>query len=228
MTSQEKLIPSDDRDRGILTPDDRKFLKGKKEYSSVQSERDVRYRIRKRIKNGILDFSLLFAHLDKNDRKQVFSNYNAPEKFRDDEAGFTSEDVEELLSSTMFANSVSNTIAFLYLGVTDVGEDIIPVIKSAIHDAEENKGYLVDELTVKIEIGKTEPDTEKLADKFRKGEPLSKEELGILLKSGEIEIEGTQLDEIFGQLASELTEEIDDGSLDIGFKSSNEDKDDQS
>jgi len=227
MTSQEKLMPSDDRDRGILTPDDRKFLKGEKEYSNVQSERDARYRIRKRIKNGILDFSLLFAHLDKNDREQVFSNYNPPRKFRDEDEGFTSADVEDLFNSTTFANSISNTIAFLYLGVTDVGEDIIPIIKSAISDAEENRGYLVEDLTVKIEIGKTEPDTEILAKKFREGEPLSKEELGILVKSGEIEIEGTQLDEIFSQLASELTEEIDEGSVEIGFKSSDGTEGDQ-
>lgn len=60
------------RDRGILSPADREYLHGRKEDLTEQSKRDTRYRIRKRVENGIYDMALLAKNLDPDDRKQIF------------------------------------------------------------------------------------------------------------------------------------------------------------
>jgi len=63
---------TDERPRGILSPADRRFLRGEADLQSEQSAYDARYRIRQRLRNALLDFSLLFEHLDDRDREQVF------------------------------------------------------------------------------------------------------------------------------------------------------------
>jgi len=60
-----------DRPRGILTPADRQFLKGETDYSSGQSERDARYRIRERFYNGILDLEIALRELESRDISMV-------------------------------------------------------------------------------------------------------------------------------------------------------------
>ena len=61
-----------DRPRGILTPSDRDFLLGLKTDYTEHSKKQKRNRIRRRVRNAILDFSILFEHLDERDRKTVF------------------------------------------------------------------------------------------------------------------------------------------------------------
>ncbi len=60
-----------DRARGILTPADRRFLRGDTEYANDQSERDARYRIRERLFNGILDFEVALRGLESRDISMV-------------------------------------------------------------------------------------------------------------------------------------------------------------
>lgn len=60
--------------RGFLTADDRAYLKGDKEYTSEGTEFNTRRRIRRRARQGFVDFALLFRHMNENDRKQVFKN----------------------------------------------------------------------------------------------------------------------------------------------------------
>lgn len=69
----------DKRGRGILTPEDRAYLRGETEYEHQQSEINTRKRIRSRLRNAILDFTLLFEHLDDSDRQQVFEQLKKEE-----------------------------------------------------------------------------------------------------------------------------------------------------
>lgn len=216
MPDTGNLLPGDERDRGVLTPDDRRYLRGEKEYANVQSERDVRYRIRKRIHNAILDFSILFHHLQERDRQQVFKRYLPPDQDKI-ESGITREDFQNLVEGSMFANSVSSTIAFLYLGITDLDQSFEPVLTQAIKDAEEERGYLVRKISTSIDIGRREPDVKELASRFTQGEPLSKDELEILIRSDEFGIDSQDLDHIFERLAEQLTEEGDESSIGNDF-----------
>lgn len=61
-----------ERPRGILTPSDREFLLGRKTDYTEHSKKQKRNRIRRRVRNAILDFSILFEHLEERDRNTVF------------------------------------------------------------------------------------------------------------------------------------------------------------
>jgi len=62
-----------DRDRGVLTEADREYLRGEKELSEG-SEFNTKRRIRRRVKNALLDFSILFDHLDQEERRKIFTS----------------------------------------------------------------------------------------------------------------------------------------------------------
>lgn len=56
-----------DRDRGILSVDDRKMLMGEKEYKHRQSKVNAKSRIRSRLRMGILDLYLILREMDPED-----------------------------------------------------------------------------------------------------------------------------------------------------------------
>jgi hypothetical protein len=69
----EGIAYSADRERGILTPSDREFLLGRKTDYTEHSKKQKRNRIRRRLRNAILDFSIIFEHLEDRDRETVFN-----------------------------------------------------------------------------------------------------------------------------------------------------------
>jgi succinate dehydrogenase flavin-adding protein (antitoxin of CptAB toxin-antitoxin module) len=69
----EGLAYSADRGRGILTPSDREFLLGRQTDYTEHSKKQKRNRIRRRLRNALLDFTILFDHLEERDRKTVFN-----------------------------------------------------------------------------------------------------------------------------------------------------------
>lgn len=73
----EDLAFDPERDRGILTPSDRAFLLGRKTDYTEHSKKQKRNRIRRRVRNAILDFTILFEYLDERDRKTVFDPEDA-------------------------------------------------------------------------------------------------------------------------------------------------------
>ncbi|MFC6823502.1 hypothetical protein [Halopelagius fulvigenes] len=70
--ADDALAYSADRERGILTPSDREFLLGRKTDYTEHSKKQKRNRIRRRLRNAILDFTILFDHLEDRDRETVF------------------------------------------------------------------------------------------------------------------------------------------------------------
>ncbi|PSQ25779.1 hypothetical protein BRD03_11825 [Halobacteriales archaeon QS_9_68_17] len=68
------MTDNDSRDRGILTPADRAFLRGEAAHESDQSAYDARYRIRKRLRDAAFDLALLFEHMEPRDRDRVFAD----------------------------------------------------------------------------------------------------------------------------------------------------------
>ncbi|MFA9517723.1 hypothetical protein ACERIT_10985 [Halopenitus sp. H-Gu1] len=61
-----------DRPRGILTPSDREFLLGRKTDYTDHSKKQKRNRIRRRVRNAVIDFSILFEYLESRDRETIF------------------------------------------------------------------------------------------------------------------------------------------------------------
>lgn len=204
----------EDRDRGILTPDDRMYLRGEKEYSSEQSEIDARYRIRKRIKDSILDFSVIFADLAQKDREQVFRS-NAPQENSDEKTSLG--DFEEFVKETRFVNGIENAIAFLYLGICDLDWDFEDIVEAGIRSAEEKRGKVVENVSVSIDISYSEPDFEELILKLESGEGLTREEMSALIRSNEFEIDHAALDQFLKQFEEDISGEIEDGDIEIQF-----------
>ena len=71
--SWQGLAYSAERGRGILTPSDREFLLGRKTDYTEHSRKQKRNRIRRRLRNAILDFTILFEYLEDRDRETVFN-----------------------------------------------------------------------------------------------------------------------------------------------------------
>lgn len=67
-----------DRDRGMLAPVDREFLLGEKEYEHRQSVHNRREKIRSRVRNTYLDFSLLFEQLSFSELAAIFGRRPQP------------------------------------------------------------------------------------------------------------------------------------------------------
>lgn len=141
-----------DRSRGVLTPADRAFLRGEREFQSKQSQRDARLRIRNRIENSILDFRILFDELEERDSVNVFSSDSVDEK-------------EQL------QDGIINTLAFLYRGCKRAA--FYPVFETMLRDgvklaeiAESEGEYQYVEVNLEVKnIGSMSP--EEVLDKLR-------------------------------------------------------------
>lgn len=68
----------EERDRGVLTPADRRFINnGGAHLGSDQSRRNARRRIRKRIHNAVLDFAVIMDSSEDRDLNQVMESLDA-------------------------------------------------------------------------------------------------------------------------------------------------------
>ena len=78
-------MTDDERGRGILTEADRAFLRSPDEYSR-QSTHARQNAIIERMRNAILDFSILFEELDRDDFETIFSRPRSEKMPFDDPA----------------------------------------------------------------------------------------------------------------------------------------------
>jgi len=67
----------DNRPRGILTPTDREFLQGEKEYANEETASHRRGDIRDRVINSLKDFRLLVEDLDEGERRAILKKVQA-------------------------------------------------------------------------------------------------------------------------------------------------------
>lgn len=94
---------TDEKDKkGFLTPADRKFLRGEKEYDSKHSRYERRKSIRERTRGAFRDFALLTEQLPKNEREKIF----------------TTDSKEEYLD---LEEDITNTIQFIYAAAGSEG-----------------------------------------------------------------------------------------------------------
>jgi hypothetical protein len=137
---------SDERPRGILSPADRRFLRGEADLRSEQSVYDTRYRIRQRVRDALLDFPLLFAHLDDRDREQVF-------------------DGDERL-----ADAVVDAVAVLYLAAGDCDSSTEGLFTEGIRRAERERTGGQPTVTLDVETTDRER-LERIVETVESGRP---------------------------------------------------------
>lgn len=174
----ESALAPPDRPRGILSKTDREYLYGLKDYAHAQTEANRRQEIRERVKNGLLDFPILWLFLDPDERANIF-----------DEMG--DEEVDR---------SIESMIIFAYLGLDQDRlqlEDRIEhaVLLGANYGVADRREGKATDVNVSIDID-YQPDVDALYNQFQEGnaDQLTPAEIGVLVRAGKIESE--DLDEL--------------------------------
>ena len=165
------------RERG-LSKNDRRFLVTGETRSGTPSESvrsNTRTRIRKRIRETIVDFWLIATYLDDYDRDLIF-------------------ETREPMEDWELREGIKNTIQFFYTGLD--GSDLMDfetALSSAVHDAERKRydGPVLVETEFDVDVNERF-DVQEAYDKFRDGAPLEPMEVGALLVTGRV----TDLDEV--------------------------------
>lgn len=155
------LTFSPDRSRGILTPSDREFLLERKTDYTEHSRKQKRNRIRRRVRNAILDFTILFDYLEDRDRELVF---NPDAEHREE-----------------YTRGITNMLAFLHLGTMGYHTPFKDMLAQGVNKAEQElAGSDYRMVTVDFDV---EPvgriDVDDVVDKLEYGEfgELTDEEL---------------------------------------------------
>jgi len=165
----EPLVTPEDRPRGILSPTDREYLCGLKEYAQPQTDANRRQEIRERVKNGLKDFALLWLLLERSEREKIFEDLGE-------------EETDELIESM---------ISFAYLGFDRDKARMEERIQHGLLGAENvdkpfrSAGRATDvDVSIDIEYN---PDIEKLYERFENERELTDAEVGLLVRSGRLE-----------------------------------------
>lgn len=115
--AKNDLTHSPDRGRGILTPSDREYLLGRKTDYTEHSKKQKRNRIRRRLRNAILDFTIIFEHLEDRDRETVF---NPEDESRD-----------------AYTRGITDMLAFLHLGTMGYYTPFKNMLSQGVNKAEQ-------------------------------------------------------------------------------------------
>ena len=185
----EALLAYDpDRERGILTPSDREFLLGRKTDYTEHSKKQKRNRIRRRIRNAILDFTIIFEHLDDRDRETVFD----PE-----------DDKREA-----YTRGITDMLALLHLGTMGYSTPFKDMLGRGVYKAEQElagSDYRMVNVYFNVDpVGQI--DVDDVIDKLERGrfEDVTDEELRafvrLLAESDEFSADPMR-EEIKGQMA---------------------------
>lgn len=149
--------------RGFLTETDRKYLLDKGQLEG-QAERNRRKYIRERVKNALLDFTLLQDHLEKRDRRLVVKDLST-DSFDGSRARRTAV---RRRGSEPIANGIASSISFLYLATQDVGIPFDRVLRHALMEVVEEPI-----VGLEFEVITDEDAVAEAAKKMVAGEPLS-------------------------------------------------------
>lgn len=178
---------SGDRGRGVLTDADRAYLRGDREYGSVQAERNARARIRERIYDAMLDFEVLVGDLADRDLGLVFEKRASQ--------GDGTEAFDAFVS----------TLAFLYQGVDRTDLDFETVLREGVNLAEagEERGATVD-----FDVTYHALDADHLRTKLAGDESLSLTEIAYLYESADV-----SRDELAAYFEDSRAPDIEDGRV---------------
>jgi hypothetical protein len=175
------------RKNAMLTTEDRRWLTGEKAYQGehAKQQRYQRRRdIRERVYNSILDFTLLFQHLEDAEREKLFGEVSA------DGTQWDIDDQE-------FEEGVRDALAFLLYGVgatnlmtsNDEEASGMTVAERLLTDALYRAGRCDDLLVEGVGIGidATRLPVSNVLDDLEAGTPLSSARLRMLLESDQVD-----------------------------------------
>jgi len=176
------------RKNAMLTTEDRRWLTSEKIYEGehAKQQRYQRRRdIRERVYNSLLDFSILFDHLEADEREKLF--------------GTPGTDQKELTDDRELTDGIRDALAFLLYntGITAlmkgdgspnaVGEWLLT---EAIDQAGKKDGTLVE--AVDLDIDAVALPQASLLEDLEAGQELSPRELRVLLESDHVDSRDVQ------------------------------------
>lgn len=170
-----------DRDPGLLTYADREYLLGQKEVDEG-AEAQSRQRMRDRVRNGLLDFELLFLSMSKRDINIIFDDVSDPP--------WPSEsDISEVYRGAEYA------LAFIYHGISEHSHAnfeqlLCSGIERGTERSQKARGphHRVADVSVDIEFDWQYNiiNHEHALEKLRSGDDLTDRELGVLVRRGDL------------------------------------------
>jgi len=162
-------MPGADRQRGILTTDDRDYLTGRKNLQP-DSERNTRKRIRDRTRNAVYDFEYLTAELESRDVTQLVTD--------------AAEPMDELF------DAAEDVIAFVFrmcAHAPDTGQSTDDRFRELLRNGIEkglDERHEVLDFNLDLQYGLPREQRERLLRKVREGEDLTLPELREALENG--------------------------------------------
>lgn len=179
MSNKEK--GSSSRFQGVLTPTDKAYLNGEKEYKGDSKDRDAQYRIRQRVIKGVKDFSFIKHRLNSDQSEKI-----AVEAYRDNPS-----DIVRTLSYIYEASDHISANVYDNRSQIDFFEELL---ENAIFEDEIAKGNLPN-LSIDISIEERDVDKEEMIEKAL-DEEITRTELRYL-----------QLNRGYSRLLSKIIEE---------------------
>ena len=176
------MADNDDRSRGFLTTENREYLRGKKEDSSRQAKSHHRTEIRKRLHNALLDFSVVFDHMDDEEIQKVLGDSTGPHRttWKDDEIA---EGVRDTLAFVLREAGIGAELSMAKARSSIVYQDLLYASLTRIGDKQSRVIHSVD-----LEVEASKVDIERLKTKLESEgrEGLTYAEIGVLAAEGEL------------------------------------------
>lgn len=171
--SDEPVFEPKDRPRGVFSPTDREYLFGLKEYTHPQSEANREQSIRERIQNALLDFRLIWALVDPDEREKTLDEMDQED---------LNQGIESIITFAYFALDKNLTEL-----ERRIERGVLAGANSPIDGQDQGQATNVD---VSIDID-YDPDVQPLYRKLQEGKAsqLTPEEIGVLVKAGKLEPE---------------------------------------
>ncbi|EMA53438.1 hypothetical protein [Halococcus salifodinae] len=196
--ASERLAYSADRKRGILTPSDREFLLKRKTDYTEHSKKQKRNRIRRRLRNALLDFTILFAHLEERDRETVFD---------------PNDDAREA-----YTQGITDLLGFLHLGTMGYHVPFKDMLSQGVSRAEQElsgSDYRMVNVEFNVEpVGQI--DVDEVIDKLDAGalDDITDEELRAFMRllADSEEFSATELRTGMKEQMLEFIEEVNDAT----------------
>jgi len=151
--------------------------------------------------------------MSKKDREQVFQPLDSDvlePTLEDFQSNVTEDALSSIVQDAMFVSGVSDSIGFFYRETNRRSISFEELLEAAIQDIETDKGFVVENVDVTVNIERRSPDTAKLMEQLQSGEGVSPEELSAIIRSGDFDISPEELDQIFKTILSDAAENVED------------------
>ena len=175
-------IPREDRPAGMFSAHDREYLRDQLELDEA-NDRQKRYRLRRRIRQGIVDFSLLTAsdRLSHDDFRMMFAPKADP------------------ITDAEFHFGVEDVLKTIYLGCRLNQLDFRSFLESAVIDAErslrrEDSERVTIQPTFDVEVSPT-TDLEDARARLGRDEHVTPDEITSLILAGDLTVEELDIEE---------------------------------